>query len=121
MPVSADIDVRLRALERIIATASPTLKRADADPADLLLASLPIERVARIAEELKIRTGRDVDQVDAVAMRLLLKDYTLAVAQLRALLHTTEQRLSSAAPVLRDGPRLLARLAEEPRDERPIT
>jgi hypothetical protein len=119
MPVSADIEARLRALERIIASASPSLRRADADPADLWLASLPIDRVAKIAEELTGRTDHEVDLVDALAMRLLLKDYTIAVAQLRAILHTTEQRLSSAAPVLREGPRLLARLADEDREERP--
>ena len=112
MSDSADIDARLRALERIIASASPSLRRADADPADMWLASLPIERVAKITDELQERTGRDVDAVDAVAMRLLLKDYTIAVAQLRAIVHATEQRLSLAAPVLREGPRLLARLAE---------
>ena len=119
MSISADIDARLRALERIIALASPSVRRTGADPADEWLASLPIERVAKITDELQERTGRDVDAVDAVAMRLLLKDYTIAVAQLRAIVHATEQRLSAAAPVLREGPRLLARLAEEEREDPP--
>jgi len=80
---------------------------------ELWLAEFPAERLAGVTEELRRRTGAEVDEIDALAMRLLLNDYTAAVARLRAVIRATEQRLSAAAPEIKGAMRVLGRIAEE--------
>jgi hypothetical protein len=93
----------LQRLEQILAESNATLtatRDGTADPADVHLASVPLERIRRTTSELQLGSGIDIDDVDAVTMRLLLNDYTTAVAHLRAVARLTEQHITAAtAPI----------------------
>lgn len=101
------LEERLRRIEQILAT-SPIPSRApsaDLDVPDVLLASVMTDRIQQTIAELD--RGTMVDAADAVAMRLLLTDYAAAVAGLRTVARTTEQRLDDLADALRGGNRVV--------------
>jgi hypothetical protein len=98
MSTADDSPRRLQRLAQILAesnTAGSTSVR-DTDPADVHLGSVPLERIRRLTAVLTDGAGTDVDDIDALAMRLLLNDYTTAVAHLRAVARLTEQRMADA-------------------------
>jgi hypothetical protein len=103
------LDERLRRIEQILAS-SPTGSRtagAELDVADVMLAAVTTDRIRQTMAELD--RGTMVDAVDAVTMRLLLADYGAAVAGLRGVARTTEQRLDDLADSLRGGSRVIDR------------
>ena len=57
---------------------------------------MPLERISRLTAELTQHAPADIDDIDRLAMRLLLNDYTAAVAHLRAATRLTEQRMADA-------------------------
>jgi hypothetical protein len=97
--VARDDSQRLRRLEEILAATAPTVPAAGtqaADPATRQLATLPVERIRLVTNELQSRDGGG-DEIDRLAIRLLLNDYTAAVAQLRAVVRDAGQRIDAAA------------------------
>ena len=64
--------------------------------------SVPMDRIAHITMELQQRGNAAVDAVDALAMRLLLNDYTVATTHLRSVARIAGQRIASASSHLRD-------------------
>ena len=57
---------------------------------------VPLDRIRRITEELRNGASADIDEIDAVALRLLLSDYTMTVGHLRAAARLAEQRVAAA-------------------------
>jgi hypothetical protein len=68
----------------------------DRDPVEAHLESLPLERIRGLASELTGRTATTIDEIEGLTMRLLLDEYSIAVAQLRAVTRLTEQRIATA-------------------------
>jgi hypothetical protein len=58
-------------------------------------------------------TATDIDDIDRLAMRLLLNDYTAAVGHLRAAMRLAEQRMADATLPIEE-----ARLHVKPREKR---
>ena len=72
----------------------------DADPVTLHIADVPVERIRRFTAELQGGNG-DRDEIAAVTTRLLLNDYTTAVAHLRAVARISVARIESALEPIR--------------------
>ena len=64
--------------------------------------SVPIDRIAHLTMELQQRGNAVVDVVDALAMRLLLNDYTVATTHLRSVTRIAGQRMATASSALKD-------------------
>ena len=96
---------RLQRLAQILAESSAVLEPAsspDADLADVHLGRVPLARIGRLTSELRQRGTVDIDDIDRVAMRMLLSDYAAAVAHLRATARLAEQRLADAAAPIQE-------------------
>jgi hypothetical protein len=90
---------RLKRLEDILAQSrsAPTRTGSDGDgPVQLLAATVPTERIGKLTSEQHERTSEPIDDVDNLTMRILLDDYTEAVAILRAIARLAEQRIANA-------------------------
>jgi hypothetical protein len=90
---------RLRRLEQILAESRPPVLGVpgnDWDAAVRQLEAAPFDRIQRITAELLQSHGPN-DEVDAVAIRLLLNDYAAAVCQLRTFIRLTVERVDAAA------------------------
>jgi hypothetical protein len=72
------------------------------------LGRVPLGRIGRLTSELTRGGTGDIDDIDRVAMRILLSDYTAAVGHLRATARLAEQRLADAAVPIQET-RLLIR------------
>jgi hypothetical protein len=72
------------------------------DLVDWRMRSVPLDRIAHLTIELQQRGTAAVDAVDALAMRLLLNDYTVATTHLRAVTRIAGQRMASASSHLKD-------------------
>jgi hypothetical protein len=100
MSDAEDSSRRLQRLAQILAESKVALASTtgrDADPGGFHLSSVPFERIGRLTSELGHRAAPDADDLDHLAMRLLLNDYTAAVAHLRATARLAEQRVAAAA------------------------
>jgi FkbM family methyltransferase len=100
---------RLLEIERILgqpAAAAPD--EPDADPVALHLSAVPLERIRQLTSLLQDGSA-DNDDVDAVAMRLLLNDYAAAVRHLRAVARLAADRVDAAAGPVRDSQLFLER------------
>src|SRR5262245_6282502 len=86
MNAAPDPSWRLQRIAQIIAEskALASTSARDTDPADVHICSAPLERIKRLTAELTQEVSTDVDDIDRVAMQLLLNDYAVAVAHLRA-------------------------------------
>jgi hypothetical protein len=62
---------------------------------------MPLDRLHGLTAALQQRAGEAIDDVDAVALRLLLNDYVDAVAHLRAVAHNAASRIDAAAATVR--------------------
>ena len=69
---------------------------------DWRMRSVPIDRIAHLTMELQQRGNAVVDAVDALAMRLLLNDYTVATTHLRSVTRIAGQRMATASSALKD-------------------
>jgi hypothetical protein len=102
------IDERLLRLEQILASSRSSAPAASGDDvADVMLASVMTDRIRGTSAELQ--RGTTVDAAAAVAMRLLLSDYSTAVAHLRTVARATDRRLDSVAETIRSGARVVER------------
>ena len=96
---SPDSSRRLRRLQQIIGDATIAVTASsdrDPDPHEAHLVVVPLDRIRRVTEELRNGASDDIDEIDAVTMRLLLSDYTLTVGHLRAAARLVQQRVAEA-------------------------
>jgi len=117
MSAAPDSSWRLQRLAQILAESKPlpSTSARETDPADVHIASVSLERIGRLTAELLATTATDIDDIDRLAMRLLLNDYTAAVAHLRAAMRLAEQRMADATLPIEE-----ARLHVKPREKRAI-
>ena len=100
MHASSDSSRRLRRLEQILADATIATvasPHGEPDPAETHLVVVPLDRIRRLTAELQRASDDDIDEIDAVTMRILLSDYTLTVGHLRAAARLAEQRVIAAS------------------------
>jgi hypothetical protein len=89
---------RLTKIDRILSLSPPLSGRsATGDTDQLLLASVPLERIQALTLELQQRSLDDTDDLDALSMRVLLNDYRAAVASLRIVTSHIDARLHTAS------------------------
>lgn len=98
-----DASRRLAQLARILSDARP---HGDVSTADLA-EQVHLKRIQGFTAQLDDGDGRSIDAVDAVAMRLVLDEYSRVVAQLRAAAREGAATLGSLAAQLRASRRLL--------------
>ena len=100
---------RLQRLEQILAGARPvTGAGAAALPRDL--EGVSIERIRQLTADLQARTTSPADEIDVLAARLLLNEYTAVVAQLRSAAREAAARIDAAANPVKDVRRFVWRL-----------
>jgi hypothetical protein len=97
---------RLGELVRILDETSPRDIGLTHDTADHL-ERLRLQRIERLAAQLGERTGPDVDNVDAVAMRVILDEYSHIVADLRTAAAEGAKVLENVAAAVSADRRLL--------------
>ena len=104
MNAAPDSSWRLQRLAQILAEskALASTSARDTDPADVHIGSAPLERIKRLTAELTQEASTGVDDIDRLAMQLLLNDYAVAVAHLRAAMRLTEQRMADASIPIQD-------------------
>ena len=112
MSTKEPIEQRLLKLGQVIAGSrtGPPASSGDVDVADVMLASVTTDRIRGTTAELE--RGSNIDATTAVAMRLLLSDYSAAVASLRTVTRATEHRLDGVDESIRNGLRLVERLRD---------
>ena len=93
---------RLVRLDQILSQSPAVTPRADADPGQVMLASVPLDRIRALTQELRDRPEADADDIDALTLRLLLNDYKAAVANLRAVANAADERLHAASGEIND-------------------
>ncbi len=103
---------RLQRLEQILSSSKPALTLTTLDARDAAtnhLQAAPLERMRQLTVELQSRSDGGQDEVDALAMRLLLNDYATAVAHLRAIARDAGERIDAAATPLNESRRAIWR------------
>ena len=100
---------RLQRLEQILSSSKPALTLTMLDAATNHLQAAPLERLRQLTVELQSRSDSGHDEVDALAMRLLLNDYATAVAHLRAVARDAGERIDAAATPLNESRRAIWR------------
>jgi hypothetical protein len=102
MSPTAEPSQRLQRLAQILAESKLAIATSEVtDPADAHIASLPLERIRRLTLELTSRAAAAIDEIDGLAMRLLLNEYSVAVAHLREVARLAEQKIAAATiPIL---------------------
>lgn len=111
-----DPSVRLRQLEEILAQARPA-SHVDGQETNLValnLSRVPMERIRQMTGLLEQRLNDEIDAVDAVALRVLVNDFTAAVGQLRAVTRLTGEQLAGIAGAIKEAQRLVQRTSEGP-------
>jgi hypothetical protein len=111
-----DLSGRLRELDRILSHEGSTSFSSEGDPVSLHLGAVPSERIRELTSLLERMAATDSDEIDAVAMRLLLNDYTSAVGHLRAVARSAATRIDGAATPVREA--LLFMKRDQRREER---
>jgi hypothetical protein len=97
MTAAPDPSQRLIAVERMLAQVKNSSLPDSDDLVPLLLAAVPIERLSPLTSALKQTHDAPLDEIDAITARLLLNDYSLAVAHLRAVTRVVAKRVDAAA------------------------
>ncbi|HEU4693109.1 MAG TPA: hypothetical protein VFS23_32325 [Vicinamibacterales bacterium] len=115
MSASDDLSGRLRELDRILSHEGSTSFSNEGDPVSLHLGAVPSERIRELTSLLG-RTTVANDEIDVVAMRLLLNDYTSAVGHLRAVARSAATRIDEAATPVREAQLFMKR--DQRREER---
>jgi hypothetical protein len=106
-----DTSLRLKRLEAVLAQAgSRSLLSSESDAADVHLDSVLVDRIRQLTAELRERDGAPIDDIDALAMRLLLNEYRAAVGHLRAVARIAAERIDAAPRALKDARRAVHRL-----------
>jgi hypothetical protein len=113
---SDDFSARLLELDRILSRERATSFSGEGDPVSLHLGAVPTERIRALTSVLEPTVDRDNDEIDAIAMRLLLNDYSSAVGHLRAVARSAATRIDDAAVPVREAQLFMKR--ELRREER---
>jgi hypothetical protein len=110
MSVPRDPSARLQRLESIFAltAVSSSAKSGDTEPADTLLASVPIDRIRQATLELQRRTTAP-DDLETVTMRLVLNQYMFTVANLRAVTQLAARRIADATACIEQSQQFIRR------------
>ena len=109
MSTTRDPARRLIELERILAQ-SPRAIGSGGEGADSVtahLAEVPADRIRQFTSVLELGLDDTIDDIDAITMRLLLNDYTIGVAHLRAIARKATVRIDAAADLIRQDQRLM--------------
>jgi len=118
-----DFASRLARLSFILNDASARRHAPASDPVEQHLASLRLDRIQRLTREVEERTGLETDELDKVAMRLLLEEYASALVHLRAVAREGAKNVQAAPAALKDVRRFVekqqARLAKRPASTAP--
>lgn len=101
-----DASRRLAQLARILSDTRPFGEPSTADRAEHLQ-QVRLKRIQDVAAQLDAGVARRVDDVDTIAMRLVLDEYASVVAQLRAAAREGAATLGSLAAQLKTNRRLL--------------
>lgn len=109
-----DDSTRLARLAGILNESSPRRLAVSPDPVEQHLASVRLDRIQRLARESQERIGIEADELDRVAMRLLLEEYSSAIVHLRAVAHASATVMEGAPAALKD----VRRFVEKQRDRR---
>jgi hypothetical protein len=113
-----DLSERLLELDRILSRERPASFSNEGDPVSLHLTAVPGERIRELTSFLTRTMEHDIDEIDVVAMRLLLNDYTSAVGHLRAVARSAAARIDDAAMPIREAQLFMKRdLRREEREE----
>lgn len=107
-----DTSRRLTRLAQILSDARPYGEASVSDSAEYLC-RVRLQRMQHLTAHLDDRAGRDVDDVDAVAMRLLLDQYAGAVVHLRATAGESARMLADLAATVRTDRRLVDEQLEQ--------
>jgi hypothetical protein len=107
--IPSDPFERLIDIERLLAQTKSSMvsNRTGADPVALHLAEVPSARIRELTSMLQQRAVEGIDEIDALAMRLLLNDYSAAVAHLRAVAREAAALIDGAAAPVKDSQRFL--------------
>jgi hypothetical protein len=106
--LNPDASQRLLRLEHILSQSKPAAAAAsDGDPVKVHLSSVATDRIRQVTAELTCRNGVDNDEIDMVAMRVLLNDYSAAVAHFRAVARAADEQIAAAAGPISDVRRFL--------------
>ena len=84
---SPDTSERLARLDQILSqipSGSQAVSADSANAAEVHLSSVPTERIRLLTAELQGTSSPELDESDAVVMKLLLNEYSTAVGHLRA-------------------------------------
>jgi hypothetical protein len=102
---------RLIELERILAQSRLVTASGHEQAGSVTshLAGVPVDRIRQLTSALQRGLDDTVDEIDAVAMRLLLNDFRIAVPHLRAIAQTAGARMDDAADLIREGQRFVRR------------
>ena len=100
---------RLAEIERVLAQTTSVIKANDgvADPVGVHLADVPEARIRALTRMLQQQPTDGNDDIDLLAMRLLLNDYSAAVAHLRAVARIAASLVDGAAAPVKEGHRFL--------------
>lgn len=107
-----DASQRLTRLARILSDARPYGDTPGFDSAEHL-SRVRLQRIQHLTAQLDERAGHDVDDVDAVAMRLLLDQYLGVVVHLRAVAREGAGTLAALAAAVRTERRLVDEQLEQ--------
>ena len=112
---------RLAEIERILAqtTFAGASNDSSHDPAAVHLADVPTARIRELTRMLQHRPIEARDAIDAVAMRLLLNDYNVALTHLRAVAVVAASLVDGAAVPVKQTQRFL-RLDDRRREKREV-
>ena len=116
MSAADDLSVRLLELDRILSREQAASFSSEGDPVSLHLGAVPSERIRELTSLLARATAGDNDEIDIVAMRLLLNDYTSAIEHLRAVARSAATRIDDAATPVREAQLFMKR--DQRREER---
>lgn len=114
-----DTSRRLARLAGILNDTRPYGEASALDPVEHLH-RVRLQRIQGLTAQLDDRTGHDVDEMDGVAMRLLLDEYAGALAQLRAVAREGAKTLEGVAAVVRKDRSLVDHQLEQ-QEKRPAS
>ena len=121
MPDDDDLSRRLQRLQAYVAAklpqADPTPTNSS-DLADWHMRSVMLDRIAHLTMELQRRGDAAIDTVDALEMRLLLNDYTVSTAHLRAVTRIAKQGMATASSHLKGVRTIIERELQREEEDR---
>jgi hypothetical protein len=109
---SRDASERLARLEQILSetsSASNATPAANTDAAQVHLDALSTERIRRLTAELQETSSFELDESDAVVMKLLLNEYSSAVGHLRAVARIAAATVDGVTARIREAERAIHR------------